>query len=292
MDKSPPTEDAGQRDRTAFLLRWLALLLVVILAIVFYLLEGYLGVTDLHTRVARFLEALIPNLAVVLIVYLITRHWLERHGISSGEGLAAAIARNLSNTTSGSDVAITRGIADTDWAELTSRARQEIRIVGRFFDSPVRQMGRSNLEQFFRRGGSIHVLTSSRTEPSTWSKSVAQWNRRWTASGGIPDNLERRQDAGLEVLVSALRRVNANDDQLRVYTHPLINYAGYSFDSDVLLLVPYAHDNDFEKPPPRFTILLDRQTRETAEFWKSEWKDIETFATRLNIANIATRSKG
>lgn len=258
----------NQTELQRFIRRWLALSSLVAIVVGYWFTNkdlGFLGAGK------DFLLGALPSAAVVVVVYLITRQWLARRGLSETDDLELAIVRRVSSliTKTPGILQITYKVDDDAWRDLFDQCDRDIVIVGRFFDVPVQSVGLGSLAKYFERGGQIKVFTLDPYENKSIQIAQEQWNYAVNQRQMVPAHYASRINTGVTMLENARIMAKKSPSVLKIFTLPAINYAAYSFDGSRLIIIPYAHANSFDDPPPRFHLDIE-SVEMLAGFWQNE----------------------
>jgi hypothetical protein len=240
----------------------------------------------LPRALSEFGLAVLPNLAAALLVYLAISFILARVGISEAQELRDEIATKVAASVVPAPGirSLTSRVDELDWRKLFEESRS-IDVIGRFFDGVLRYAD-SGLDTFFRKGGRIRVVTHDPADERLAQIADEQRN-------GDPrlhsDDASERFRRTLKGLHNARIRANAPADRIQVYVHETsINYAGYCFDDELLLLVPHAHRHVEEAREPQLLIDLTISPI-VAAFWRNEIKQL-THASHLRSDLPVARS--
>lgn len=261
----------SQGELRKFLRRWLAISALVITLGAFWAVNEDNG---LRISARDFANSALPDAAVVLVAYLVTRQWLARKGLSEADDLELAVARHVAKIISPVPgiMSLGQAVSDHPWRELIDRSSKTLDIVGRFFDAPIHEIGLDRLQSFYDRGGRIRAMIYDPSDRAAVGVVSSQWNSE-TGKKLHPEDVASRLLTSIKLLENARLEAGAPEDAVQIMTVPAVNYAAYCFDDRDLIIVPYAEATKYSAPPPRFHIDLTIAST-VRDFWRHEWSSI------------------
>ncbi len=238
-------------------------LLVITFLLYLPAVDGLFG-----TKAFRFVEALLPNLATALIIYLVIELVVAKAGFSAVDELRERVAKRVVESVSPAPgvTGIYSQLNQVPWTSLFATATS-VDIVARFFDGPLDLAGEDTLAAFFERGGRVRVIIP---DPALEALMREATEQRELSSKYHHEDVKQRLMSSLRRLQNARLRAGNPSGHCTTYAvDTLINYAGYCFDGATLLLSPYEHATEYGKRAPRFKIDLPLAP-EIQEFWDHE----------------------